>query len=1108
MAEYRLEFVADGSQASRTIAQLEKAIKEITKEFKNAEIGSEDFLAAASQISVLTQETNKAKSAVIDLDKAQKQLSKTIAEQQRAIMQFRAGMGAKGAIPGVASPIRGTATTVGSPAYYEATEKAAQRAKQAAQQIQPPPRAFAPGSLAAYEQKLKTLRDQARLISPETGKWRELTKEIKEAEKSISKINKKQAPGLSLGQRAGAAGGAFLYGGGLGGGIGSALGGVAGGLAGGVSGAFTGAALGQLIDNLGSYAAVIAETAADVNKARIALAGVTQDAQDYDKALEAVTASSQKFLLPIVDATQQFTKLQASVVGAGYDTTVTTQAFNAIGAAIIATGGTTEDLNGALRATAQVFSKGKVSAEELRQQIGERLPGAFTIFAQSIGKTPQQLDKLLEEGKVTLDDFIKFLGELDKRYGTTAELLAKAPENAGARLRVALQAASVVYGGFFQKVGAGFQGYLTDLVNFVLKNQEQVKKLIATFAVAAQDIYTIFSNLINSLAPLFSDFFKFIFTNFAQGVNALANLGEQSRLGAGGPEQRAAKSVEALYPNPIERALKGGPAFREALGVEIQREKGLASRQQSRAARVTAMGEQMFTPFRPTQFGAGIGRGGATGGGAISSGGGAAKAGKGRESRLPELTEELNLTRQLLAIDRQITAAELGGNQLAAIRLNGTKEQLRIQSEIAKVRLQQDVPLLEQQLQIEKLRLDAERERLETNAAIQKQIQTELQGVQDAMIGIATTAKNELEGRREYEKLIESGLAPAIAQITVEVRQQFSVEVEKLKMLEKQALAEISILEAKQNQTDSDKEQLQILRDRLDLIQGGIAEAPSLAGATIESRTQKQLMEDRPKSATAFLAETAKEAQANLEKLTNWGYQTAEGAKAIGSAFGQAFKDIASGSKTTQEALASMFESIASHFLDMAAQMIAQMITMFILKSLIGLFGGGGGFSYQGPNYSSSFGSGGPAFNPGAFSMPKLAAEGAYWTGGFKAFADGGVVAGPTLGLVGEGGEPEYIIPASKMSSAMARYSAGARGNAVIPAEGGEGISSMSIGAPASAIDVRYSVERINSVDYVTADQFQRGMAQAAQQGAKQGEQMTLRRLQQSRSTRGRLGLN
>jgi hypothetical protein len=32
--------------------------------------------------------------------------------------QFRSGMGAKGAIPGVASPIRGTAQQFGSPEYF------------------------------------------------------------------------------------------------------------------------------------------------------------------------------------------------------------------------------------------------------------------------------------------------------------------------------------------------------------------------------------------------------------------------------------------------------------------------------------------------------------------------------------------------------------------------------------------------------------------------------------------------------------------------------------------------------------------------------------------------------------------------------------------------------------------------------------------------------------------------------------------------------------------------------------------------------------------------------------------------------------------------------
>ena len=47
--------------------------------------------------------------------------------------------------------------------------------------------------------------------------------------------------------------------------------------------------------------------------------------------------------------------------------------------------------------------------------------------------------------------------------------------------------------------------------------------------------------------------------------------------------------------------------------------------------------------------------------------------------------------------------------------------------------------------------------------------------------------------------------------------------------------------------------------------------------------------------------------------------------------------------------------------------------------------------------------------------------------------SEGGYFAGPTRALIGEGGEPEYIIPESKMRESMARYSRGARGSAVIP---------------------------------------------------------------------------
>ena len=54
--------------------------------------------------------------------------------------------------------------------------------------------------------------------------------------------------------------------------------------------------------------------------------------------------------------------------------------------------------------------------------------------------------------------------------------------------------------------------------------------------------------------------------------------------------------------------------------------------------------------------------------------------------------------------------------------------------------------------------------------------------------------------------------------------------------------------------------------------------------------------------------------------------------------------------------------------------------------------------------------------------------------GAQAAFAKGGVVNGPTLAMVGEGGEREYIVPESKMAKASANYLAGIRGGAVIPA--------------------------------------------------------------------------
>jgi tape measure domain-containing protein len=215
------------------------------------------------------------------------------------------------------------------------------------------------------------------------------------------------------------------------------------------------------------------------------------------------------------------------------------------------------------------------------------------------------------------------------------------------------------------------------------------------------------------------------------------------------------------------------------------------------------------------------------------------------------------------------------------------------------------------------------------------------------------------------------------------------------------------------------------------------------------------------------------------------------GATAIGDAFSTAFGEVITGAKSTQEALADAFKSIGQAFISMALEIIAKQMTLIILQTILNALSGGGGGAMGTANKNLS--------GTGALSPGKMFPTGA--------FAEGGFVTGPTNALIGEGGESEYVIPASKMRTAMSRYAGGARGNNVIPGSGAEGGTEQGGVATMEPIDVRYSVERINSVDYVTADQFQTGMAQAAQEGAKQGETRALRKLQMSSSTRRRVGI-
>jgi tape measure domain-containing protein len=265
---------------------------------------------------------------------------------------------------------------------------------------------------------------------------------------------------------------------------------------------------------------------------------------------------------------------------------------------------------------------------------------------------------------------------------------------------------------------------------------------------------------------------------------------------------------------------------------------------------------------------------------------------------------------------------------------------------------------------------------------------------------------------------------------------------------------------------------------------------PDLTDAQREEIKRRKEQIAAPKTNKENIEERVGALRDELEQLTSWSNLAITGAEAIGTAFSNSFKGIIDGSMSAREALSSFFKSVADAFLDMAAQIIAKWIQMTILNTILSLFPGG------------SKGGGGKGL--GQVPMDDISRYAVPLPG----FAEGGYVNRPTNAMIGEGGQPEYVIPASKMRESMGRYAAGARGSAVIgsgngTSDSGGGTATMT----GSSIDVRYTVERINSVDYVTADQFQQGMQKAAMEGAQRGQQATLRRLQNSSSTRRSVGI-
>jgi tape measure domain-containing protein len=305
-----------------------------------------------------------------------------------------------------------------------------------------------------------------------------------------------------------------------------------------------------------------------------------------------------------------------------------------------------------------------------------------------------------------------------------------------------------------------------------------------------------------------------------------------------------------------------------------------------------------------------------------------------------------------------------------------------------------------------------------------------------------------------------------------------------------------------------------LLRERLKLeqssaeatLRGEITRATPLGGMGLSAGfigpASDRLEEAIGRGATQDEASRFAELQNQLTLLETRNEAIKQSIYGIGSAFGEALTmgvaSLITGTATAKEVFASFLQSVGQALSQAASQMIATYIAIGIAKLFAGLGGGGGnpagsggGISDSLPGmrqYAGGFGGGGA---PG--SMPFAP----------PAFANGGIVTGPTLSLIGEGKYNEAVVPLPDGRSIPVQL--GGRSARDLMGNGAPGMPQ------APSLSMKFETTKINGVEYVSREQLEQAMAETRRAsiagGAQRGMSMTLDKIKQSPSTRSSIGI-
>lgn len=170
----------------------------------------------------------------------------------------------------------------------------------------------------------------------------------------------------------------------------------------------------QLLGAFGVFSAIqvgqeVFDLTKQLDQLRFGLEQVTDSQEDFNRAQLFLDTLADRAGTTLIDLTRRYTNFRAAANSTTLTLKETEDIFENVVVAGSLLGRSTDDINGALRALEQILSKGKVQAEELRGQLGERLPGAFQILEKALGLANGELNELLEVGGLLSTDAIPAL---------------------------------------------------------------------------------------------------------------------------------------------------------------------------------------------------------------------------------------------------------------------------------------------------------------------------------------------------------------------------------------------------------------------------------------------------------------------------------------------------------------------------------------------------------------------------------------------------------------------------------------------------------------------------------------------------------------------------